>query len=664
MLTAQLIAGAVLLCREIAWLQPLELSVYDRLVIDWAGQSQSDHILLVTATEADLGRYGWPLPDEQLAALLERLIRWGAGSIGVDIYRDRLEPPGTSALAALLDRHSGIFWTFKLSEADDPGIPPPPNLAGTRFAAFADVAPDAGGVVRRGLLAATEADTGQVARSLGVALAEHHVGQRLQAMGNDVALGQGRILLLHPGFGPYAQVDASGYQTLLDFRGGTNRFRRFSLGELMSSEVAAPLVRGRIVLIGTGMASVKDSFATPFSTGLDGGGPFLGVALHAHLTDQLIRIHAGEASSLVALPWPVDAAMIWACAMAAAATGLAISSAGLTFLTLLSGLAIITGAAYAAFGLGLLLPGVPAVLAWGGGAASVIWVLHGFILRDRLRLRRTFEHYLDPRIIKTLVDADVLPSFGGDHRDISVLFTDISDFTALAETMPAAQVAALLHDYFDGVCAAVLACGGLVKEFAGDGVMALFGAPQMQVDHADRAVDAAVRINEFACHFSGEQRARSVDFGTTRIGVHSGLALVGHIGPRSRLNYGAVGDVVNTTSRIEDLNKRVGTRIAVSEETARRCVRHRFRPVGEFVLRGRRARLSIATPLSPAEMADPSRVVRYKTAYAALRTGDPTAAAQFQALRQEYPDDPCVAFHCARLAAGETGAHLVMGEPR
>jgi adenylate cyclase len=128
------------------------------------------------------------------------------------------------------------------------------------------------------------------------------------------------------------------------------------------------------------------------------------------------------------------------------------------------------------------------------------------------------------------------------------------------------------------------------------------------------------------------------------------------------LNYGAVGDVVNTTSRIEGLNKRIGTRIAVSGETALRCVRHRFRPVGEFVLRGRRATLPIATPLSPGEMADPSRVARYETAYAALRNGDPTAAAQFQALQRQYPDDPCVAFHYARLAAGKTGVHLVIGE--
>jgi adenylate cyclase len=662
MLAAQLIAGAVLLCREMAWLQPAELSAYDRLVVAWAGQTRSDRILLVTATEADVGRYGWPLRDEHLAALLERLISWGAGPIGVDIYRDRPEPPGTDMLAALLDRHAGIFWAFKLAEVDDPGIPPPPALAGTRFAAFADVAPDAGGVVRRGLLAATEAGSGQVARSLGAALAEHHVGRRLRAVGDAAALGHGRILLLREGFGPYARVDAAGHQTLLDFRGGRNRFRQFGLGELMGSDAAAPLVRGRIVLIGTGAPSVKDSFATPFSTGRDGGEPFLGVTLHAHLTDQLIRIHAGEASSLAALPWALDAAMIWACATAAAGASLAVGSAGLAFLALLAGLAMIAGAVYAAFGLGLLLPGVPAILAWTGGAVSAIWALHGFGLRERLRLRRAFEHYLDPQIIRTLLDADVLPSFGGEHRDLSVLFTDISGFTTLAETMPAAQVAALLRDYFDGVCAAVLACGGLVAEFAGDSVLALFGAPQRQDDHADRAVDAALRIDEFAHGFSARQQAQGVAFGATRIGVHSGPALVGNIGTRARLKYGAVGDVLNTASRIEELNKQIGTRIAVSGETVRRCARHRFRPIGEFVLRGRRAALPIATPLAPTQGEDSPHVMRHEAAHAALHTGDPAAQERSPALRRDDSGDPSIALHCARLAAGKPGARLDMGE--
>jgi class 3 adenylate cyclase len=277
-------------------------------------------------------------------------------------------------------------------------------------------------------------------------------------------------------------------------------------------------------------------------------------------------------------------------------------------------------------------------------------------------LRRSFEHYLDPRIIKGMLDAGAVPGFGGERRDVTALFTDVAGFTALSETMPAERVADLLHDYFDGVCAAVLACGGLVSVFLGDGLLAIFGAPLPQDDHPDRAVDAALRIDAFARRFSAGQRASGVAFGATRIGVHSGVALVGNIGTRARLNYGAIGDVVNTASRLEALNKRIGTHIVVSGDTAARCSRHRFRPVGEFVLHGRRAALPVSTPLTPVEAADQDRVRRYEAAYAALRAGDAGAMAQFLALQQDAPSDPCVAFHCARLAAGCSGISLVMEE--
>lgn len=668
MLAANLVAAAVLLGRGLGWLQPAELAAYDRLVAAWAGGGVSDRILLVTVTEADIGRHGWPLRDADLAALLERLAGWGARTIGVDIYRDRPLPPGEEVLTELLARHPEILWVFKLADAGNQGVPPPPALAAggdDPRAVLADVVTDAGGVVRRGLLAAADARTGRVVRSLGAALAERHAGQGLRDLGEDVALGEGRVALVTEGFGPYARVDAGGYQTLLDFRGGRERFRRLSLGEVTGSEAAAPLVRGRVVLVGTEALSVKDSFATPLSTGGGRGGepPLLGVTLHAHLADQLMRIHAGETASRTALPWAAEAAIVWASALAAGAAGLALPSAALAFGAMLAGIGLIAWAAYAAFGAaGLILPGVPAALAWVGAAGGAIWVLQGIGLRERLRLRRSFEHYLDPRIIAEMLDAETLPGFGGEYREISALFTDVAGFTALAETMPAEEVAALLRDYFDGLCGAVLACGGLVSVFLGDGMLALFGAPQRQDDHADRAVEAALCIDAFARDFGAALRGRGVAFGATRIGVHTGTALVGNIGTRARLNYTAIGDVLNTASRLEGLNKRIGTRIAVSGETARRCARHRFRPVGEFVLRGRRAALPVATPLTPAEAADPRRVERYEAAYAALRAGHPGAAAQFLALQREAPDDPCIAFHCARLASGEQGIRPVMGE--
>jgi len=114
---------------------------------------------------------------------------------------------------------------------------------------------------------------------------------------------------------------------------------------------------------------------------------------------------------------------------------------------------------------------------------------------------------------------------------------------------------------------------------------------------------------------------------------------------------------VNTASRLESLNKWVGTRVAVSGETARRCARHRFRPLGEFVLQGRRDALPVVMPLTPAEAMDRRHIIRYEAAYAALCAGSPEAGAMFQALER---DDPCAAFHRARLAAGETGIRIVM----
>ncbi len=661
MLAAQLVAAAVLCCRELAWLQPAELAAYDQLVTAWAGQAPSGRILLVSVSEADIGRYGWPLRDEDLAVLLGRLTGWGARVIGVDLYRDRPLPPGSQALAGLLAQHPEILWIYKLADESGPGVPPPPLLADGPRAVLADVVTDPGGVVRRGLLAATDTRAHRSVLTLGAALAEAYTAQELRGLGDDVAFGGGRVVLLARRFGPYAKVDASGYQTLLDFRGGRERFQRVNFGDLMQGDAAAPLVRGRAVLIGTDAPSVKDSFPTPLGPGRDGAGPLAGVMLHAHLADQLIRIQSGAPAGRTVLPRPLDAAVIWACATAAAGIGLALPSAGLAFAAaLLAGVGLIAWAGYAAFGAaGLILPVVPSALAWLGAAAGAVWALHGMGIRERLRLRRSFEHYLDPRIIDDMLAAGSVPSFGGERREVSVMFTDIAGFTTLAETLPAEAVAALLRDYFDGVCAAVLDCGGLLSVFHGDGLQVLFGAPRLQEDHADRAVDAALVIDAFACRFSAEQRRRGVPFGTTRIGVHTGIALVGNVGTRARLNYGAVGDMVNTASRLEGLNKWVGTRVAVSGETVRRCARHRFRPVGEFVLSGRQEAMPVQTPLTPAEAVDLPRVLRYEAAYAALRAGRPEADAMFRALDR---DDPCAAFHCARLAAGDAGVRIVMKE--
>jgi len=202
--------------------------------------------------------------------------------------------------------------------------------------------------------------------------------------------------------------------------------------------------------------------------------------------------------------------------------------------------------------------------------------------------------------------------------------------------------------------------GGLVNDFIGDGMLVLFGAPMHQSDHADRAVSAALAIDDAAQRFTAELAARDIKWGHTRVGVHTGVALVGNIGARGKLKYSALGDTLNTASRVEGLNKYIGSRVAVTGETAAQCHRHAFRPIGEIVVKGRKNAIPILTPISPAD--PPDLLVRYAEAYAVLSEEKPESGELFAALHRDFPADSATAFHVRRLAAGETGVLVVMQE--
>jgi adenylate cyclase len=661
LMVANLVALLLLPLREVGWLQGLELSSYDTLVTFFAGSQESDRVVLVVTTEADINRFGYPIRDNDLSAVLARVFAGGPKAVGVDLYRDLPMPPGNEELQAIQRAHDNLYWVFKLPDEGNIGIPPPPALRETGREVLADHVTDAGGVVRRALLLATDERTGTNWRTMGVSLAERYTGQRLRPMDDDLALGQGRIPLLGQPYGPYARVDAAGYQMLFDYRGGHRPFRQISFAEIIDRSELAATLRDRIVLVGTAALSIKDHFATPFSTGWGGEGPLIGIALHAHVTDQLIRLANGETRNPVPLPRLVDHVAIWAAAMAGAVLALLVWRVLVVLVALLLGLGLVGGAtAWGFAGAGLLLPGVPVALAWVLSAAGCNFVMHSAGLRERTQLRRSFESYLDPRIINQMMQGETLPSFGGEHREITAIFTDIAGFTTTAETMDAATVAGLLGDYFGVLTDVVVENGGLVNDFSGDGLLVLFGAPMHQPDHADRAVATALAMDEAAQRFNAGLAARGIKWGHTRIGVHTGMALVGNIGTRGKLKYGALGDTLNTASRVEGLNKYIGSRVAVTGETVAQCRRQAFRPVGNIIVKGRKKAMPILAPVSPAD--PPALLARYAEAYAVLSQEKPEAAELFAALHRDFPADAPVAFHAGRLAAGENGVLVVMQE--
>jgi len=612
------VAAAIVIARTLGLLQPLELLVYDQLTVGWAGRESNSRIVLVGATETDFRRWGWPLSDGILADLLENLANQHPRVIALDIYRDRPVPPGSDRLAAVLAEHPEIIWAFKMSKPGDPGVPPPQVLIGTDRSVISDTPVDPGNIVRRALLYADDASNNYF--TVGMATALRYLaaeGIKLTAEPDgELRLGKALLAPLDDTRGLYIQLDARGFHILLDYKGGVSQFHQVGVADVLDEGVGLT-VRDRAIVVGVVAESIRDDVITPFSTGFGTARAVRGMRIHALLADQLMREALYGATTVEGLSRPIEDLWIWAWAVTGALLGLRVRYTIPALGGVAGGLALLGGIIYTAFGAALLLPGIPAALAWVASAGLTNRILHAASNRDRARLRRSFEHYLPPVVIDDMIASDSLPKLGGERREISVLFTDIANFTTLSETMEPETVAALLNQYFAGACQAIFANGGLVYEFIGDAILAFFGAPHDQPDHPDRAVSAALALDAFAIRFSTEQRARGIDFGLTRIGVHTGVALVGNVGTPNRLKYTALGDMLNTGSRLEGLNKAIGTRICVSGETANRSRQHNFRLVGDFIVKGRHSPIPVFEPIHHEDVPS-ERISRYQAGRASF----------------------------------------------
>ena len=356
---ANLIVVGIILARGHGWLQPFELLIYDALRVSWAGHEPSSRILLAGGNEDDITNFDWPLRDGELADLLERIASWKPRVIGVDIYRDKPKPPGTERLAAVLARHKEIVWAFKLEEGEKPAIQPPEVLRGTDRAVLADFIPDAGNVVRRALLYAGDQNYTAMGMEMGLRYLAAEQIKPAAASGDDIRLGKALLSPLDEKRGPYTRLDSSGYQVLLDYHGGPNPFPLKTIGDIMRSDEAAPLVAGRAVIVGVMSESVKDSFSSPFNTGFNSEDQMNGIVVNAHIADQLIRQARDGTAILHGFSRGIEGLWIWAWAMAGVALGLLVRNTVAAICASAAGLLGLAGFVYAASGAAVLLPALP-----------------------------------------------------------------------------------------------------------------------------------------------------------------------------------------------------------------------------------------------------------------------------------------------------------------
>src|SRR5216684_3883324 len=253
-----------------------------------------------------------------------------------------------------------------------------------------------------------------------------------------------------------------------------------------------------------------------------------------------------------------------------------------------------------------------------------------------------FRKYIPADLVKTLVSEGIEPSPGGSIRNLTVLFSDIAGFTGLSERL-GDQIIPLLSSYLDTMSREVSSHGGTIDKFIGDAVMAFWGAPTANADHAIDACRAAL-----ACQRGLRASGLVDDSGRplrVRIGVNSGDMLVGNIGSEFRLNYTVIGDAVNVASRLEGANKEYGTEIIIGDET--RCLAGdniQVRELDRLMVYGRTGGIAIYELLDVAERGatTPDWVALYSAGLAAYRARNFTSAIRFfqQVLDARPSDQP------------------------
>ncbi|MEN3286650.1 MAG: adenylate cyclase [Bradyrhizobium sp.] len=383
------------------------------------------------------------------------------------------------------------------------------------------------------------------------------------------------------------RIPAGVHNTLtLNFEGGADDIPTYSFADLRACAIKGDMdyfrreFAGKVVLIGT-VTGLEDRLQTSkrFATRAEGARrprcALPGRKTSAHFARSTIAgvyIHATAVNNLIRNDAVVELGRGWslllALLMGLAAAVLALFVKPATAAAALLGLAMIyVATAIALFTHALAVPlGEPL----GAGAlALAAMVGYRFMVsdKDRRLLERSFAYYLAPREIERMLVSHKLPQLGGETRDVTVFFSDIEGFSAIAERMSPHELMALTNEYLSAMSDVIEDHGGYVDKYIGDSVVAVFGAPLDDPDHARSAARAALdckarlaELNRTSIAFHGIHVAQ-------RIGINSGDALVGNFGSQRRFNYSVMSDAVNLASRLEGANKFYGTTIIASDTT-------------------------------------------------------------------------------------------------
>ncbi|MBI2286484.1 MAG: adenylate/guanylate cyclase domain-containing protein [Nitrosomonadales bacterium] len=382
---------------------------------------------------------------------------------------------------------------------------------------------------------------------------------------------------------------------ILAWRGKAHSFRHIPYAELYEDfsrehpQHPQDEFTGKIVIIGAAATGLHDVRVTPLAS-LYPGMEILATALDNLKNRRMMLAAPAWFTPLLALGLLAALGVIFLCSINALRTGLVLAAVS----------ALLLGGSYFAAGRLYLLPVLaPLLLAW---ACYFCCALAEYLRERRSREQavQMFSRFVNPHVVKELIAHGGL-NRAGESRQITVLFSDIRGFTTLSERHTPQEIVALLNRYFSLQVEVIFRHGGSLDKFIGDAIMAFWGAPLDDAQHARHAVAAALEMAEVLQRFRQELGDSGTGF-DVGIGIHSGPAVVGLIGSEQRREYTAIGDTVNLASRIEGLTKGV-SRILVSRETMELCGdAFDFQSFGSYKVKGREQEVELFAPANKGEM--------------------------------------------------------------
>jgi len=597
---------ASLLAGRSAFSDSIDLIVVDQESIDWVAENLS---------------IGWPWPRELFAAIILNCIRRGAETIGFDVLftensnfevtddlklKNAMLQAGYFALGSVLA--SNKSGQYKKWPAD---IPRPHYIIRdqdgfqSRLPSYTRATFPVADLVTVGMVLSNvqhPADDDGIYRridpfvlfdnvllpslGIGVYLASHPAA--------EIVFRQNRIVV----DGHVIPVDNSG-RVLLNYRKPEGTYRLISAGsvirnefQLMNKEVGNDAIKddfsGKYVLFGYTAPGLKDLRPSPTN------GAFSGVEINATLLDDLLSSDFIEpvtpvrtvvrvilltlGASYILTFFPTQRGQIMAAVL------LPFLPVGFSLIFYRNGYDF------------KLMPIELAVI-----TVTALSIIHRYLVvgRQERFIRHSFKHYLSPVVIDQLMEHPEKLKLGGERKELTVFFSDLEGFTSISEGLGPEELTRLLNDYLTEMTNIILEEQGTVDKFEGDAIIAFWNAPLNVENHAELAVRAALRCQQRLAHLRPDFLEKYGKAMNTRIGINTGVAVVGNMGSLTRFDYTVLGDAVNLAARLEGANKYFGTCTMISAATFKRLSRNIFcRELARIRVVGRKEAVRVYEPLS------------------------------------------------------------------